>query len=218
MRTRADTRRGAAGFSLVELLIAMVTMSVMLGAVALATLRGSDAYNTGRAAADLEARAQRAIALVVEDLRWAGRTGLNPEPLAPFGSAQLDYQSNVGFQGGAVQWGPPTRLGFEYAPGEVDDGLDNNGNGVADEGSIVLRVNPGAADEQRIVRVNWVRELLEGEVANGLDDNGNGLIDEAGLSFEVSGTTLMVRLTLERPDAEGRILTRTMTTAVNLRN
>jgi hypothetical protein len=66
--------------------------------------------------------------------------------------------------------------------------------------------------------VNWVRELLEGELPNGLDDNGNGLIDESGLSFEIDGDTITIRLTLERFDAEGTLITRTVETAVTLKN
>ena len=218
MRAPTNTRT-TSGFTMVELMIAMATMTIVLLAVALATMQGNRAYNAGRAVSDVEARTQRMLRRVVEDLRWAGRAGLFPEPLAPFGSSTVDFQSNVGVDGGGgVIWSTPTRIAFEYAPGELDDGIDNNGNGVVDEGQIVLRRDVGAAGEQRIVHGSWVREFLEGEIPNGADDNGNGLIDEAGLCFEVNGTTLLVRLTLEQPDPEGRLITRTMTSAVNLRN
>ena len=81
------------------------------------------------------------------------------------------------------------RFEFVYDPDEVDDGQDNNGNGLIDEGRIVWTRNVGAPDERSVVLCHQVREYLEGEVPNGLDDNGNGLVDEKGLSFERNGET-----------------------------
>jgi type II secretory pathway pseudopilin PulG len=203
---------------MIELMIAMVTMGVILGAVAIATQQGTDAYQTGRVVGALEAQAQRTVNRVLNELREAGRAGLVPDPLPPFGSQTLDFQLNTGWVGTVVQWGTPTRVAFEMAPGEVDDGIDNNGNGVVDDGSVVWRSNPGQPDEQRIVWSNNVREFLEGEVPNGLDDNGNGLIDEGGLCFEANGNTVIVRLTLEQVDDNGGTITRTVESAITLRN
>jgi hypothetical protein len=71
---------------------------------------------------------------------------------------------------------------------------------------------------QEVVLCGSVRPRAPGEIANGIDDNGNGLVDEAGLSFELSGRTLTIRLTLERPDRVAGTLSRTVTTSVRLRN
>jgi hypothetical protein len=68
------------------------------------------------------------------------------------------------------------------------------------------------------VLTHWVRELLEGEEENGIDDNGNGLVDERGFCVERFGETLVVRLTLQRADAEGHLLTRTAVTSTRVRN
>jgi hypothetical protein len=211
-------RRARAGLTLVELAISMTMLTVILGAVAVATLRGNDAYNTGRTVAELETRAQRMVSQIALELRGARRAGLVPDPLPPFGSSTLDYQVNTGFAGGAIAWSAPLRIALEYSLNEVDDGADNDSNGVADECSVVWRRNPGAANEERVVWGNWVREFLEGETPNGLDDNGNGLVDERGLSFAVTGDTLAIRLTLERLDPDRRLITRTVETAVGLRN
>jgi hypothetical protein len=83
---------------------------------------------------------------------------------------------------------------------------------------IVRRENAGTASERTIVLTRWVRELLEGELPNGEDDNGNGLIDEPGLSFDVIGEVWTIRLTLERPDNKGRLVTHTVQTSVKTRN
>jgi hypothetical protein len=218
MRVPGNSRRTRQGLTLVELAISMTMLTVILGAVAVATLRGNDAYNTGRSVAELETRAQRILSQIAQDLRGARRDGLVPDPLAPFGSATLDYQVNTGFAGGAVVWSAPMRLSFDYSAAEADDGADNDSNGLADEGSVVWRRNPGAANEERVVWGNWVREFLEGELPNGLDDNANGLIDERGLCFQAAGDTLTIRLTLERRDPDQRLITRTVETAVGLRN
>jgi len=114
--------------------------------------------------------------------------------------------------------GPTSRIAFQNHPSDPDDGIDNNGNGLVDEGQVILMRNVGLANETTTVIVPWVREFTEGEIANGNDDNGNGLIDERGLSFELVGQTLNIRITLERLDSDQRPLVRTVETSVRLRN
>jgi len=96
--------------------------------------------------------------------------------------------------------------------------LDNNGNGLVDEGRLVLRRNPGAASEQVTVLLTGVAEFLEGEIGGNLiDDNGNGLVDEPGFCLVVGGQ-ITAHLTLLRPGPDGRVLARTMETSVAPRN
>ena len=102
--------------------------------------------------------------------------------------------------------------------GEIDDGLDNNGNGLVDEGRVVLTENLGGADERDRILARRVRELLEGELDNGVDDNGNGLVDEKGFSFERMGESLVIRMTMERIDVGQRTIERSAQTSVRLRN
>mgnify|MGYP000916787162 FL=1 len=67
----------------------------------------------------------------------------------------------------------------------------------------------------------WTRasaKFLEGEISNGIDDNGNGLIDERGLSFEVQGKMVVIRITIEKPGPEGTLSTKTLETRVTCRN
>lgn len=118
---------------------------------------------------------------------------------------------------GRITWSA-TRVEFRLEPGEVDDGLDNDGNGLVDEGELVLVRDAGGADELEIVLANGVREHLEGELPNGVDDNDNGLVDERGITFERVGSDLRIRLTLETTGRDGRILTRTLETTAWSRN
>jgi len=77
--------------------------------------------------------------------------------------------------------------------------------------------DPGEADERSVVWCDAVRDLLEGELPNGIDDNGNGLIDESGLTFEIEGNTITIRLTLEKQMPNGRPVKSTVTTTVTCR-
>ena len=80
------------------------------------------------------------------------------------------------------------------------------------------RVFDDSPNEQRTVLVNGVSAFLEGELANGTDDNTNGIIDERGLCFDLEGDTLNVRLSLERVGPGQRLIVRTQTVSIALRN
>ena len=215
---RIHCRGRSAGMTLIELLLGVVVLGMLLGALGVVTVRGSSASRSSMSASELDSEARRILDAISAELIQAGRLGLVPEPLAPWGSSELAYQRNVGFAANNVVWSSTERIRFEYEPSEADDGADNNGNGLVDEGLIVWTRDPGLPNERNRVLGRWAREYLEGEVPNGFDDNGNGLVDEQGLSFEVQGDVLTIRLSLERADAEGRLLTRTVQTSVNIRN
>jgi hypothetical protein len=117
-----------------------------------------------------------------------------------------------------VLYEPACTIGFEYEPGEVDDGVDNDGDGLVDEGQVVLTRNAGSANATRAVLVKNVAELLQGEDLNGADDNGNGMEDEAGFCLQRDGEVVHIRLTLESVDDTGNVLRRTTETSIRMRN
>ena len=88
----------------------------------------------------------------------------------------------------------------------------------ADKNRVVWSEDPGSARERRIVWSDWARRLLAGELPNGRDDNDNGLIDEQGLSFDLDGNSIVIRLTLERSGADGVLVARTLEARVTCRN
>ena len=143
---------------------------------------------------------------------------VTPNASAPFSSSALDYAQGIGFNAGAVVWGPPERIELNYGLSDPNDGIDNDGDGLVDEREIVWRENPGLANERSFVLCRNVAELLDGEVLNGNDDNGNGLIDEAGLCFDFDGKRVMVRITVQGADAHGLLISKTAQQAVSLRN
>jgi prepilin-type N-terminal cleavage/methylation domain-containing protein len=214
--SRQSTAR--AGFSLVEMLIVALILSLTLGVVGMVARSSDRAFQTGTTAADLELQVAQAMERIVVELRPAVLGTLAPQPLPTLGADGIQYLHALDFVAGEVVTSPLRRLAFEYAEGELDDGLDNNSNGLIDEGRVVLTEDLGGPLERRIVLTRWVAEHFEGELDNGLDDNGNGLEDERGFHVELVGETLFVRLTLERRDAQQRGLLRTGRTSTRLRN
>jgi hypothetical protein len=216
----------AAGFTLIEILIATTVLFLTLGAVAMVSNANNSAYRTGITNAQLESQVGIVIDRIVGELTMAGAetgagNGALPSVVSGVGSAELSYSRADGIANGQVTWSPPRRIVLEYELGELDDGLDNNGNGLVDEGRLVLVEDEGGPNERRLVLTRWVSEYLEGEFPNGLDDNGNGMVDERGFCVERTAAgdeSLLVRITLARREESGRLLRRTAQTSVRVRN
>jgi hypothetical protein len=138
--------------------------------------------------------------------------------VSPYATDTITLQRNMGWSGISVNWGRPTVIEFRPEPDDPADGLDNNGNGLVDEGMLVRYEMTDTGPTALTVLTRWVRPLLEGETDNNQDDNGNGLIDEPGFCLDRVGDVWTVRLSLERRDSAGRTVTRTMQTAVRPRN
>ncbi len=218
MRQRRRPVAKRAAFTYVELVIALVVMLTALSSALMVSHRSARALRTRDARTDSEMKVRRAMQRVVDELSSTGPSVIYPNPVGDFGGSVLNYRRVADFDGTNTVWGEPCRLEFEYEVGEVDDGIDNNGDGLIDEGVLVYTRGVGQPDEKRIVLCHGVRELLEGETKNGLDDNGNGLIDEAGFCLQRSGQELIVRLTVEGVDADGLRFERTASTSTRMRN
>ena len=116
-----------------------------------------------------------------------------------------------GYADGEMVWGEQRQL--ELQPEEALDGADNDDDGLVDEHRLVWT--------QGTRSVTWARGIraqLEGEIPNDVDDNGNGMVDERGLCFRLDGDTLTIALSVETRDPDRRLVVRTATTAIRLRN
>ncbi len=211
---RALHDRRARGLTLVELVFSLALLATLALAAGSVTDRAADAFQESSANEDLTVRAHAALERTLEPLAEAESAAL---PALDLGSDTITYHRATGFAGG-TQWGPNTQVGFVYDTGELDDGLDNDGDGRVDEGQVVWLENPGQPGERRLVLATGVREYLEGETANGLDDNGNGFVDESGFWISGNGEVLTLRLTLERLDPKGRLLLCTVESSSRVRN
>lgn len=213
-----ESRTRSAGFTFVEMMVASVVAILVAAGVYAILSTGTDTYATEAVSTDLERQAARALAAISNEISMAGSVTIFPQQSPPLSAAGLGLQKSEGYSGGAVVWGPLVLLTFDYDLDDPNDGKDNDGDGCVDEGLLVLRQDPGGPNDRTVVLARHVREYLEGEEPNGLDDNGNGLVDERGLCVSVSGGVYTIRLTLERKDSNGRLLTRTVETSVTPRN
>jgi hypothetical protein len=213
------------GTTMVELLVAALIMPSVLGAIGVTVLAGTRSYEEGVAKADVDAQARRLVSRIASEFLTASRGSLDDSDPLPSGGMpddgeiEYEYWQVMGFAGGALLPSAERRIRLDYAQGELDDGLDNNGNGLIDECRVLLSTDTGAGMEVGIG--GFVREFLQGELGgNDADDNGNGLNDERGLcmTFDGDTNTLMVRLTIERLTSQGRLVTSTAETSVLLRN
>jgi len=209
---------GWSGFTLVEALIASTLLVVLFLAVAQTSSRASDAFDEGSAEHALSTGTHRCLERITQAIEFADG-GI----LADLGAAGVDvdhvsFRVPRGWAGTAVDWSTVIRIFAEPERGELNDGLDNDGDELVDELQVVLVESEGQPDERRTVLASGVAELFEGESANNLDDNGNGLKDERGLSFSAVGSVVSVRLSCQRRDEAGRLLSKTAETAVRLRN
>jgi hypothetical protein len=187
-----------------------------MSSAVMAARGGLGAFRATQETSDAEARVRRALDRAVFELLSAGASELLPDPSGEFGTGDLQFRKAIGLNGTVPQWGPTISLAREYATEELDDDVDNDGNGLVDDGVLVLTRDVGG-DERRVILCRGVRELLEGEVADGDDDNGNGVRDEAGFNVHRVGQVLFVRLSVEEALESGTIV-RTLETSVRLRN
>lgn len=210
--------RRRAGHSLLEVMIAAALLAAVIGPVIMIARSGHQAFQTSVVQGELEVRGRRTLDRITRELMSSTVGSMGSFPESPSHEETLDFDQviDVAEADGAITWGR-ARIEFQYAPGETDDGTDQNGNGLIDDGAVVLIRDPSGTPRSTVL-CTFVRERIEGEIPNGSDDNGNGLVDERGLCFERTGDTLTIHLTLERVDYDGDIVTRTFETSISLRN
>jgi hypothetical protein len=206
------------GLTLVEAAIALTLLMVVLFGAANVMRQAQGAFETGRALTALQTKTHRTLHRIADHLVPAELGSLDPVPGEVLASTTLGYRHPIGVDDTDIEWGPTLQLRLELDSGEVDDGLDNDGDGLRDESNLVWRREPGTPQEVRVVWCRDVRRNLEGEEPNLIDDNGNGLIDERGLAFQLVGDVLTIRLSLESPVPGGAPLVTTAQTSVRIRN
>ena len=219
MPTARELRaRRASGFTILELVLTLALLGSVAGGVAMLGVSSQGLYEQSSLTERLEMKAVRALDRVLREISMLQATGMLPNPATPFGTEDLTCQVAIGVTAGSVDWSPPLQVVLEYDPGEVNDGVDNDGDGLADEGRVLLVRNAGLAGETRTVLCTGVREYLEGETFNGADDNGNGVRDERGFNLHRAGDLMTVRLSLVAASRGGRQVVRTVETSFRLRN
>jgi len=202
--------------TLLEVAIAVSILAAAFGGMLMSLGTGRNAFRQSVSNTRLHSSSARVMQRVLKELMPAAEASLWPQD--PDGGDALTFQTVVDVVGGAPVLGDACVLRSELSPVELDNGLDDDGNGLVDERVIVLLTDFGGANERRMVLVRNVREFLEGEDDNGLDDNANGLVDEAGLSFDMESGSLTVRISVQSAVGAWEPQTETLEGTLTLRN
>ena len=210
-----------AGMTLLEVAITLSLLGVVGTGIFMVLDSTSSAVETGVTSSELTAQGRRAMDRMTELLSQTRRASVLPAApgaQAPASTRRIDFPRVVGFNAGVAAWSNTERLEFQYVPGEVDDGVDNNGNGLIDEGRVVWTTDLGLPTQRSVNLVSSVSEFFDGEFLDGFnDENGNGLVDERGLCFEFDGDLVRIRLSLQAGDGNGAVIVRTFVRAVAFR-
>ncbi|MEO0653092.1 MAG: prepilin-type N-terminal cleavage/methylation domain-containing protein [Planctomycetota bacterium] len=190
--------RRQAGFSLIEVTASIAILSLVMVSLTQLGSTTTNAYDTSSGRTERELEAQRALEQVVGILTAAGSTTFNP-PIdgVALGTTDLRYNVITSMVGGVPNWSNTHRLVLQLEPGELDNGVDDDGDGLADERQLVSILDEGELNQRARILVKGVSELGLGELANGVDDDGDGVIDEAGFSMHQTGDLLFIELALD---------------------
>ncbi len=175
--------------------LGVLALSVLLGLIGLPKRPSLGTELPESEAKGVENSASKLLKEVVKELGMLRTASLNPDPIGTWGTSSLQFRQLESYTADGVVWSSLRRIEWRPAEGESSNGLDDNANGLVDEGQVVLIRDDGGVGEHMSTLGADVAKYLEAEKANGLDDNHNGLIDEKGLSFVRKDNTLVVRIT-----------------------
>ena len=136
--------RGLGGFTLIEVLISMSILVFLAGVTLIALNATLKMEKSTTASAYVNREAERMVQEVARDIRYSGTTcdGWN----FPLDTAvtSISFSRCTGWDAQLEQptWGPVLTYDWEIASDldEIDDGVDNNSNGVIDEGTLYRQV------------------------------------------------------------------------------
>lgn len=199
----------SAGFTIVEVIIAVAVLAMISVNVAMISRSSSTAARTGSLLSVLNGELDLTVERMELALMGAHAdevTGsVNPFPLY---SNRVDFTIDVGIDNDTIIFGDPERI--EWTPmGE-------------DGGRVSWIRNPGDEVERAVTWSSSVPGLHLDELGgNGADDNENGMEDEGGLAFTVpdQGRDMVeIYLTVERRDQNGKKVGDKRTKRVTCRN
>jgi len=193
--------RRRAGFTLIEVMIALVLIGLALTKLTLVMDEARRVHEEESISMALEDQALDLIDRIAYALYGADARKLTPFMVAPFPTSEVHFQISQGVEDGEPVWGDPEVIGLS-----------------ADGQQVYWGQNVGQAGERIVVWANTVSEMLEDELLNGVDDNGNDLADELGLSFVMDGKSVTIRLSVERSQEDGSKIQVTRETMVTCRN
>ncbi len=123
------------GITLLEVIIAAGLMTLVIGNSLVLSSDVEKHLSNNVIRLTVDDTCNRVVNRVSEQLRQVYPDSVNPTVLDD--SAALTFRKVTGYSGGTVQLGPEHGFEFQPAPGESDNGQDDNGDGRIDEGVLV---------------------------------------------------------------------------------
>ena len=139
MTRRLTSARARAGFTLLEVLIAITILGMIAANVVMVTRSSSKAYESGASLSTLDIQLDNTMDRIAMALMAARKESLTPNNPSPLWTDFLIFDQSQGFEGGMEVIGDLERI--ELVPGPEQ---------------IVWKQRPGALDERRVVWTNWV--------------------------------------------------------------
>lgn len=210
--------RRSGGFTLVEVLLSVVILGSLLGTVFVVQKQGQSAAVASNVQLMTSLKASRLLDRVVRELQGMGGDGATPTQSTSLGTDTLNWQTSRGVNAGLVLWSNTNRFALGMAPGEADNGVDDDGDSLVDERALVLTYDVGTADQRSVTLCDSIAEMAPRETANALDDDGNGVVDERGFNLHRTGDILEVRITVQGTGPEGSVVSTSVETSFRVRN
>lgn len=219
VRAFNSTSSQRSGFTLLELTIGMGLVAVIFTISAMVSISGRNAFVSTRNHSQLESRLETALNRVAIELELATDSSLNPQMTGLIADTNtISFRKIVGINAGVPVLGTLTSIGYQPDSRDPVDGADNDGDGLIDEGALVMNRNIGGPSPISAVLCQDVRRFLEGETSSAGDENANGLFEESGFLIERDGDLLTLWLTLEEALPNGESAMRTSSTSILIRN
>jgi len=195
-----EQHKGQRGFSLLEVMIVTTILVVIVGGIFQVLSAGLNAYNSGTVLVDVQGLARRTMEGMIREVQGAGLSTVSPTPPLPgqTGTSTITFQQATGYSGGSVTWGDTITVAFAYVDGESDNGADDNGNHLVDEGVVTLTIDDGEGGITNETIGYWVKE--------------------GGLQFNLSGALLTITLEVERYEPRGELMQALLSTTVKIKN
>ena len=192
-------RRSCSGAALLEVLLASGLLVLFANGAMLMSNQTSRVYRTETAVSKTDSQARRALSELARRLRAADGDSITvvDDPGVQRG---IDFSRGLGWDPVAAAISAPSleRIVFQYTAADPDDGRDNDGDGLVDEGRVVWVEDPLAAVPRFKVLCNDV--------------------PEDGFALAWADDRITISLTLERFDPFGNPIDHTLQRAVAMRN
>lgn len=195
-----------AGFTLIEVAIAMAILILVIVNIHLVSKTGTDAVRSNALRSSLNNELELTLDRITFALMSAQAEEIEGPVSAPLPSSFVRFASVIGRDGdGNVVLSPTEEISWgSHATKEGAGGPEATGATIQG-GRVTWLENADIEETRRITWSNSVPDVYMGELGgNAEDDNGNELLDESGLSFAREGTQVQVFLTVERTDEHGK--------------